>query len=361
MRIDTLSRRWLEVLAGLFLAWREHRREQHSLIISEENGGLVARTGERDTLLKGERSKAHVISAATPVPEELARAARAGCVTLELAAEKIVTRRISVPAQAREFLPGIVRNQIERLSPWPVGQVMHGFFADAGAEHGAMLDVRVFMTSRAIIDEARQALAAIGWRVDRVAARLLDPGADEKTPSLVALWSRIADAPRDGLAEATRLLGVSLAAAVGLALVLSVWAVASASSIRRDSEELASRSRVLQRQLQDGRTPESIASLPPEQRAWRSKETVSSSVIVIEALSRAIPDTAHLSEIRLDGATLRIIGLTDDAPALLAPLEQSGHLTNVRFFAPTTRAPDGRLSRFHIEARVEPRNTIEDE
>ena len=62
-----------------------------------------------------------------------------------------------------------------------------------------------------------------------------------------------------------------------------------------------------------------------------------------------------------EGATLRIIGLANDAPALLAPLEQSGHLTNVHFFAPTTRGPDGKLFRFHVEARVEPRTKIAEE
>jgi general secretion pathway protein L len=104
-----------------------------------------------------------------------------------------------------------------------------------------------------------------------------------------------------------------------------------------------------------------MASLPAPQRAWLSKETAASSVIVLEALSRALPDSAHLAEIKLDGTTLRIIGNADDAPALLAPLEQTGHLSNVHFFAPTTRGPDGRQFRFHIEARIEPHTKIADE
>jgi len=110
-----------------------------------------------------------------------------------------------------------------------------------------------------------------------------------------------------------------------------------------------------------GRTPASVASLPAPQRAWLSKETAASSVIVLEALSRALPDSAYLAEIKLEGTTLRIIGNADDAPALLAPLEQTGHLSNVHFFAPTTRGPDGRQFRFHIEARVEPHIKIADE
>ncbi len=61
-----------------------------------------------------------------------------------------------------------------------------------------------------------------------------------------------------------------------------------------------------------------------------------------------------MNEIRLEKESLRITGLADDAPALLAPLERSEHMTDVHFFAPTTRGPDGKLFRFSIEARVEP-------
>jgi general secretion pathway protein L len=169
------------------------------------------------------------------------------------------------------------------------------------------------------------------------------------------------DAPQEDLATATRLIGGGIAAAVAWAVILSIFTLSMASSIRHESEELAARTKTLQRQLQAGRTPASMASLPAPQRAWLSKETAASSVIVLEALSRALPDSAHLAEIKLDGTTLRIIGNADDAPALLAPLEQTGHLSNVHFFAPTTRGPDGRQFRFHIEARVEPHTKIADE
>ena len=52
---------------------------------------------------------------------------------------------------------------------------------------------------------------------------------------------------------------------------------------------------------------------------------------------------------------LRITGLTNDAPALIAPLEQSGHFTNVRFSAATTRSAESGLFTFNIEANQERR------
>jgi general secretion pathway protein L len=115
----------------------------------------------------------------------------------------------------------------------------------------------------------------------------------------------------------------------------------------------------LQRQVQGGRTLSSAA--PPAERAWFLKETSVSSVMLLEALSRALPQSAYLTEIRLENATLRMTGLADDAPGLLAPLERSGHLTGVHFFAPTTRGPDGKSFRFSIEAHVEPRVKLVEE
>jgi len=51
-----------------------------------------------------------------------------------------------------------------------------------------------------------------------------------------------------------------------------------------------------------------------------------SSAIVMEALSRALPESAYVTEIRLEKENLRIMGLADDAPGLLAPLERSEHM-----------------------------------
>src|SRR5215475_5169834 len=121
--IIAVLKRWIEVLARLVLAWREHRRAQRTLMISEENGGLVVRQSGKDAAAG---SKPKVLSASTA--KRVARSARGRFVILALSADKIVTRHLSVPAQAREYLAGIVRNQIERLSPWPAGEVMHGFY-----------------------------------------------------------------------------------------------------------------------------------------------------------------------------------------------------------------------------------------
>jgi general secretion pathway protein L len=155
-----------------------------------------------------------------------------------------------------------------------------------------------------------------------------------------------------------RQIGIGIAATISACLVLCLWAMISTSFIRGRSDDVATRIDMLRRQLQGPATLQSAASLPPNEREWYDKETSPSAIIVIEDLSRALPDSAYLTEFTLQNITLRIVGLTSDAPPLIAALEHSGSLTGVHFFAPTTREPDGGHFRFHIEGRVEPRAIV---
>jgi Tfp pilus assembly protein PilN len=439
--IGTVLRRWIEVLTAAYFAWREALRARQSLTVARENGRFIVRrsrpdcgNGVRHDDPNEPEETVAVLTAGARIPAEVTRAARTGLIVFELPADLVVVRRIAVPVQAREFLPGIVRNQIERLSPWHADQVVYGFDADVDEEDVATLDVRVLIALRTAIDKARDDVAATGLRVDRIVARQLSsacppphrgdrrgdgpsspshglrgegafrklklaieslwrrhlarPTSSSPTPAgeereraglsrhagkgnerghtqsppsggarmaakSITLWSRVADVSPEHLARTVRRVGVGIAAAAAASFALSLWAISSAMSLGGESEEVEARVRTLQRQIQ-GPAAQSLASLSPSERAWYAKETAPTAAIVLEALSRALPDEAYLTELRLENTTLRIIGLANDAPSLIASLEHSGHLTDVHFFAPTTRGQKDTLFRFNIEAHVEP-------
>ena len=343
MRIGAFLTRWVEVLAALLFSWREAWRARRSLVVSRDGAGFVIRQA-------GAESDRPLATAAVgaPVAKNVADAARKSLVVLELPAEKAIARQISVPAKAREFLPGVIRNQIDRLSPWQADEAVYGFAATASRDDASALDVQVMITSRAVVEAARAEITALRLAVDRIVVR----GGAAAAP--VVLWSRLANARWESGGSAGRLIGIAIAGCVALSFAVSVWALLSAASIRDASEDLATRTKSLERQLHAARGVVVNASHDPQESAWIAKQIVPSAVGLLEALSRELPDTAYLTNLQFERATVRMVGLAAEAPALIAPLEQSGHFSNVHFFAPTTRDADATRYQFHIEAHVEP-------
>ena len=50
MQIGAILRRWIEVLATLYLAWRDSRRELRSLVVTCENQNFIVRHIVHDIL-----------------------------------------------------------------------------------------------------------------------------------------------------------------------------------------------------------------------------------------------------------------------------------------------------------------------
>jgi general secretion pathway protein L len=143
----------------------------------------------------------------------------------------------------------------------------------------------------------------------------------------------------------------------GLALVTLAFA-ASAGAAAFVGADLDARALSLQREVAHRRAAllsgganaadEALATLEAKKR------TAPSAVMIVEALSRILPDDTYLTELRVEDSKIEIVGQTRDAPALIRLIEQSRRFSRATFFAPTTRGPNDNGDSFHIEASVEP-------
>ena len=361
MDIGLLWRRWIDVLGATYFAQREAWRAKRALLVSANGGRFVIRKAlaDGDGAVRLKQSDAQgagavlaTAAAGERVPAEVLHAAQRGMVLLQLPAENVALRRLSVPAQARDVVAGIVHNQIERLSPWQPHEAVYGFDTATDAQDAGTLEVCVLIAARTALDGPRQELAACGLTADRIVSH----SPDSESGKAITLWSRLADISPEQRGLIRRRIGIGIAAAVAGSVCLTLWAAISATHLGGESEDLASRIDALQRRLHSSLALQSAASLPPNERQWYEKETSPSAVAVLEGLSRALPDSAYLTELSLENATVRIVGVAKDAPSLIAPLEHSGAMTAVHFSSPTTREPDGTHFRFHIEGRAQPYN-----
>lgn len=343
MQIDAILRRWIEVLAALLTDWRALWQARRSIIVTREDGRfLVRRPGAAaDSFLAN-------VAIGTRVPNETLRILRNHFIVFELTSDKAVARRLTIPSQAREFMAGIVANQIERLSPWPLAHAIYGFDGAPSQNDAGILDVSVLIASRANIEAICDELTASGLPPHRISVRT-HAGADAP---LATLWTRPTQAPQGRFQELPRMIGAGLAALALLSTALSLWGVYSANAMWAEHEEVAARANALRRHDQMSRKPQEIASLDPAERAWALKENAPVAVSILDALTRAIPDSAYLTELRLENVNLRITGLAADAPSLIAAMERSHHFSDVHFFAPTIKSEIGGLYRFSIVARV---------
>jgi general secretion pathway protein L len=150
---------------------------------------------------------------------------RGGFVVLELPPDRVVRRQLTLPAQARAFLGGIVQNQIDRLSPWKSDQASYGFAVQPG-EAGAGLAVTVLIASRAAMEAAVRRPPRQGSSSTASVAR---DGSDAGVAA-IPLWSRRRTARPPCCGRARLAAGAAVLAIVGLTVGVSVWAVMSADA-----------------------------------------------------------------------------------------------------------------------------------
>jgi len=348
MDLTALLRQWLDTLAGLVESARDGMRERRAIKVTVKDDLFTLHSNAVDGL-QTEPLPLAVLASGTRAADEVLKGLRGKFILLDYPASQVITRHLSAPAQARDFLAGVVRNQIDRLSPWPATQILYGYQVCEATSDKTMLDIVISIASRSEVEALRSRFAETGLAADRVVvspASLLP----------VALWSKSAPSSQQADPRKLRLaIGGGLGGLAAISLALCIWGMMSIASIQEESEDALSRLSALQKREVAQRSPQMLAGLPPARRAWVAKEIAVPMSLLLEALSRSVPDGAYLSELSFGEGKVRVSGLADEAPPLIGALEGSHQFSDVHFTAPITRGQDGRLARFSIEARVDPK------
>jgi general secretion pathway protein L len=274
------------------------------------------------------------------LPVDWMTALRGSRVEVVLHPRRFLFRPLELPRQAVDFLEGIVRAQIDRLTPWHANDAVFGWTRPLEADDRIKLSV--VATARTMVSPYVSSLTGLGTNSVSVSTTM-PPDAGLVTVLTTRAQNEV------GAGRLRRVLAVAILASGIAALASFTLGAVVVDSLDAEladvSHKIAAR-RVAMR-LGDGPGANSA------QRALtQRKQATPSSVLVLEALSKILPDHTYVTELHIEGDRLQLVGITRDAPSLIELIERSAQFTRATFFAPTTQAPGDPGERFHIEARI---------
>jgi general secretion pathway protein L len=338
---------WIETVAMTVYASVERLASRRDVQLIEENDDTftfrVARGGKQAEI-SDYRVRLENGTAAPPLPARWRTVIRNSRIEVILRPARFLFRPLTLPKRASEFLDGIIRAQIDRLTPWSANDAVFHWSTPTDIA-GDQVEVMIAATARSVVAPYVRLATDLG--AASVAISTLQDASSSATIKVFEQQSG-ADQARRRLQTVLAIVFLTTAAAATISTSLDTFLGDSLDAERVDLNRKISARRVAITTGHDG--ADGNARYLLEQR----KRTTPSSVIVLEALSQILPDHTYVTELRIEGDKLQVVGITSDAPSLIQLLEQSSHFMKATFFAPTTQTPGDPGERFHIEVRIKP-------
>jgi general secretion pathway protein L len=346
--LKDLFERWIAAVAAAVHALAIRAVPQRRILVVEgEANSLTARvtSAQKGPILPAVTFRLLHGRPEPALTPEWQAALRSSRIDILMRPEQVLFRAVDFPRQASDFLEGMIRTQIDRLTPWAADDAVFGMTAPT-----EVANERIALTLAATTKQMIQPLLKLA--TDAGAASVtglveMPEGGREGAP--VRIFDRQLTGVAGSRLDAPRLLRLALLGA-GLVAVASL-AISAYVDSALESEQLDLQHRIAQRRAtlrinQSGASAETLLA--------KRKQTSPSSVMVLEAISAVLPDTTYVTELHVEGDKMQVVGLTQDAPSLIRLMEQSPQFTRATFFAPTTRALNDPGERFHIEAHITP-------
>jgi general secretion pathway protein L len=343
MRVGEFFEWWRAELAGMLPdAWRRRWARRHDTVrltltddevrVSRRLNGRLEEFARIDTTLPDARERMAAILGGARL--------EATRIEVMVPPEKLLTKQVHLPIAAEENLRQVLGFEMQRQTPFRVEQVHFHYKIKARQPQSQQIAVQLCVVPRPAIDSV---LSLLGTRefelVDADGTSELDeriftflPGDAVQRPS---------SSLRRGLLALNTLL---LVAVIAIPLVQQ----------QRYLEKLRAR-------LGDVRTAATTASdlqqRIDQQRArahylFTQKVGRPASVELLEELSRRLPDDTWLFRLEVRDGKVHLQGSSTAASALIAELEGSSLLEDVRFASPVTQDGASGRERFHLTAVI---------
>ncbi|WP_240125500.1 PilN domain-containing protein [Thermomonas alba] len=262
---------------------------------------------------------------------------------LLLPARRGLRRPLLLPAAARERLRDVLAFEIERQTPFAAGEALHDGRLLQVQEDGRLQVELVVLPRR----DYQAALAQLGAAAVGLAGLdLVDAGGAPLGVNLLPPAQR--QMPRDRW----RSWNLALTAVALLALLLGLAQVldnrrAAAARLQAEVARRAAQAQVVAAQRQ--RLLDAV-----EGGAWlrAQRNGRPSAVEVMDALAQRLPDGTYLEKLAIDGDQLTLIGLSNQAAALVGKLEGAPQWSAPALSGALQQDSRTRMDRFTLVAQL---------
>jgi len=338
------SRAWgRRVLSWWLGELRGCRNDLRRALAMRGKRSITIEAGERYWLLRQGQRPAGQIDRQADETEQLRHlipSASRRSVVVEIPAERVLAKTITLPAGAAGRLDRVLGFEIARHFPFPAERVYFRHRVTGRDEIAGAMRVEIVAVPREVVDAVCTVLGEAGLRPAAIAV----PGADAKPMFL----------PADALgaegrkaAPATRLLG--LAAGLTALAALASWPLAQRAELDAMDRDIAMLKPRAEAALKAGEAERSAGQRSAVILALRTGRPPL--VAALDTLSRDLPDGAWLTSLSINGRDVVMDGLAPSAAAVALALEKSHGVTGIVFRSPITREASG-LEHFQLGATL---------
>ena len=269
--------------------------------------------------------------------------------------DKVLARRIALPAAAEENLREVLGFELDLHTPFEASEVYYDFTIVGRDSARQKLTVDMVYAPRDAVETLVEGATSLGLKTDIVTCRRRD---NNNLQPVNLLPQEMRRARRIDVRSInlvlTAVLAVLLVAAITIPLVqknraieameaqvqTAAAAAREGSQLRQNLEKMADASRFL----------------------VEKKATAVMAVELIDEVSRILPDHTWITRLNLSETELQMQGQSSSSASLIAAIESSPHFENVRFPSPVVQIQGTNNDRFHIAASiVEPPETDAEE
>jgi general secretion pathway protein L len=266
-------------------------------------------------------------------------------IVFNLPADRVLRRRVTLPLATQENLREVLAFEIDRRTPFKAGEVAFDYRLISTDIENKRVNVDLAIVPRDLVERAGSIADSFGLTLDRIGViGDLSPVGRE-----LNLLPHV-DSSGQSTSGNHLLIGVAVLAVI-LALIASYLPLYGKQRALAAYEAQLAESRAAA--LEAEQLKKRLAARVERGRFLADRRlSVPVATVLLAELTEGLPDDAWLVQLRWQGDKLAIAGFSPAAAALIAGLEESPLLSEVRFGSPVTADPRVGNERFNILADV---------